>query len=288
MTLRFSIRRPSAIWLVIHLRVAVRGIDVREGHSFRDRLVLVDDRADEFLRIVSSLGGYSTAEQAKDLGLANSQPRTHARLKALERAGFLRRIAAYPVIYQVTKSVARLVGRDLRARRTHGIDTIAARLLAMNFYLEARAWPAEFIFDHEEKVAAFCDLGCSRSALPRRGGCPYLREELVLRKGDGSLCVAAVDWPHRSAYLEVAGFVGRFRCCFEELGGCLELLVVTADDARYRLLCRLLGHPSLLKLCHSRVSLPIGIHRLRGRAPVLGSTLSFRLRTTKRQQEVAS
>ncbi|HEX5483790.1 MAG TPA: hypothetical protein VFZ08_14295 [Terriglobia bacterium] len=259
---------------------------MQPGNSFRDRRVLLDERAEDFLRTVARLGGYSTADQAQELGLANSLARTHARLKALERSGFLRRIAAYPVVYQVTKSVARLVGRDLRARRLHSAETVCVRLLAVNFYLEARAWPADFVFEHEQKIAAFRDLGCPLSALPKRGGQPYLREELVLTKDDANLCVAIIDWRNRSAFLQLAGFIRRFRFCLEELGDYLDALVVTGDDSRYRLFCRLRSHPSLLKLCNRCTSLPIRIHRVQQRIPIPQSTRWPELKTNKRQEEV--
>lgn len=85
------------------------------------------------------------------------------------------------MVYQVTKSTTRLLKRDSSSRRRHTLATVQARLLAVHFYLEARAWPAEFVLDHEKKIAVFTDLaGCPLSTLPQRGGTPYLREQFVL------------------------------------------------------------------------------------------------------------
>lgn len=71
------------------------------------------------------LGGYCTAQQAKGLGVAGSASLALARLRALERAGFLRRLVAYPVVYQVTKSATtRLLDSDSRARRCHSLETV--------------------------------------------------------------------------------------------------------------------------------------------------------------------
>jgi hypothetical protein len=120
---------------------------------FRDRVDVLDERSRRFLTTVAWLGGYVTPEQAQELGIRNSVPRVHVQLKDLESWGFIKRIAAYPAIYQVTKSVTRLLGADLAARREHALETIRTRLLTVNFYLEAIRWPVEFIFDHQQEVA---------------------------------------------------------------------------------------------------------------------------------------
>ncbi len=83
---------------------------------FRRRLLLLDERADDFLQTLVHLGGYCTAEQAQELGLASSATRVLARLRCLEEAAFLRRVANYPVVYQVTRSATRLLATDLMAR----------------------------------------------------------------------------------------------------------------------------------------------------------------------------
>ena len=54
--------------------------------------------------------------------------------------------------YQVTKSVTRLLGADVSARRQHTLETIQTRLLTVNFFLEATRWPVEFVFDHKQKI----------------------------------------------------------------------------------------------------------------------------------------
>ena len=126
---------------------------------FRGRIPLLDECADEFLKTLAWLGGYCATEQAQRLGIARSATRVLARLRRFEQGGFLRKLPAYPVVYQITKSVTRLLEMDLMARRHHPIETVRNRLLAVNFYLEALGWPAAFVLDHEEKVAAFRDCG---------------------------------------------------------------------------------------------------------------------------------
>ncbi len=86
-----------------------------------------DEHAGEFLKTLVELGGYCTAEQARRFEVARSPTRVPARLKALERAGFLRKVAAYPVVYQVTKSTTRLLAMDRSARRRHALETVLAR-----------------------------------------------------------------------------------------------------------------------------------------------------------------
>ena len=95
---------------------------------FCDRVAMMDQCSVEFLTKLVALGGYCTAAQAKQLSIANSGIATRARPRAWERSGFLRKIAAYPIVYQVTKSTTRLLDRDSRARRTHALATVQARL----------------------------------------------------------------------------------------------------------------------------------------------------------------
>lgn len=187
-------------------------------------------------------------EQAKQFGIAGSETRALARLRALERAGFLRRVAVYPVVYQITGSTTRMLGADRRARRTHTTETVLHRLLAVNFYLEARGGRAKFVFDHDAKVAAFLDEGCPRNALPHRGGEPYLWEELVLWLGDGRIGIALVDRQHRSPFWQLWGFAKRFCRLTPLLGERLELLIVTGTNVRHRHYARFARHPALQKL----------------------------------------
>ncbi|HTT21479.1 MAG TPA: hypothetical protein VMG82_21295 [Candidatus Sulfotelmatobacter sp.] len=141
---------------------------------FRDRVGILDDRSQRFLKTVTWLGGYFTPEQAQELGVRHSETRVHAQLNDLESWGFIRRVATYPVIYQVTKSVTRLLGADLSARRQHALEIIQTRLLTVNFYLEATRWPVEFVFDHKQRISKICDLIHEPFLLPQRGGRPYL------------------------------------------------------------------------------------------------------------------
>ncbi len=62
---------------------------------FQSRTALMDEKIEDFLKIITELGGYFTPEQAKALGLANSDTRVLAHSRGLERAGFLRRVADY-------------------------------------------------------------------------------------------------------------------------------------------------------------------------------------------------
>ncbi len=163
------------------------GVWTRMVIKFSERVSFVDERTDKFLTILAQLGGYCSAEQSQAIGLAASPSETLRRLNGLEQAGFLRRVADYPVVYQVTKSVTRLVGTDMSARRPHIAPSIRWRLAAVSFYVEAKGWPAEFIFHHEDKLAAFDNLGCPRKLLPHRGGQPYLWEDFVLDLHDGAV-----------------------------------------------------------------------------------------------------
>jgi hypothetical protein len=171
-----------------------------------------------------------------------------ARLRSLESASFLRRVAQYPLVYQTTGSATRLLEMDRRARRTHDAETVLNRLLAASFYLEARGWPAEFVFDHAVKVATLLDECCPRNALPHRSGQPYLWEEFVLWLADGRIGIAIVDRHDRSPFGQLWGFAKRFGRLVLWLGDRLQLLVVTGSEARYWLYCRVARHRSLQKL----------------------------------------
>ena len=154
---------------------------------FRDRAAILDERSQRFLKTVAWLGGYVTPEQARELGIRDSTTRVHVQLKDLESWRFIKPIATYPAVYQVTKSVTRLLGADLAARRQHTLETIRTRLLMVNFYLEAIRWPAEFVFDHQQKVSKLCQLVGEPFLLPHRGGRPYLWQDIVFQRpsGDG-------------------------------------------------------------------------------------------------------
>jgi hypothetical protein len=234
---------------------------------FSGGLALLDERTDEFLRTIACLGGYCSAEQTLRLGIARSPTGVFAHLRDLERAGFLRKVARYPVVYQLTKSTTRLLATDLNARRPHPIETVRNRLLGVSFYLEARSWPAEFVFDHEQKIALFVDHGCPVNLLPRRSGQPYLWEEFVLRLADRKLCVALVDRYHRSAFLQLWGLAKRFCACLECLGERLQLLIALGSEPQYRLYCQLVGHPSLQKLGQGRFEISVSLYRVQ--RPVL-------------------
>src|SRR2546429_4022731 len=144
------------------------GVWTRMTIRFSERVAFVDGGTERFLIRLGRLGGYCTVEQAQGLGLANSPSQAQAQLNGLERAGFLRRVAEYPLVYQITKSVVRLIGTDSRARRPHAIHDVRWRLAVVSFYLEAKKWPADFFFQNDEKIAALAKIGCPRHLLPQR------------------------------------------------------------------------------------------------------------------------
>ena len=214
--------------------------------DFHTRSAMIEDKHELFLSLLVSLGGYCTVQQAEELKLADNEKATRAQLRKLERYGFLRRVAAYPLVYQVTKSTTRHLERDSGARRRHSLPTVQARLLAVDFYLSARKWPGKFILDHEQKIAAFVDHGCPATVLPQHGGQPYLREEFLLWLANRRLGVAVVEQPHRAALSQIVGLVQRFAPTIPYLGeGALELLIVTGSERRYYVYRRLLQHPKV-------------------------------------------
>src|SRR5205814_997899 len=150
----------------------------------------------------------------------------------------------------ITKSVVRLVGTDMSARRAHAIQNVRWRLATVSFYLEAKKWPADFIFQHDEKLAAFDKLGCPRQLLPQRGGQPYLWEDLVLDLNDGALYVVVVDRPHWNALRQLRAFVRRFAACRSRLGDRLSLTLAVGSESRRRLFERAVRHRKVL--AHSK------------------------------------
>ena len=215
--------------------------------NFRTRSAMIEPKHEDFLKLLVCLGGYCTVTQAEELKLADTERRTRGHLRRLERLGFLRRVAAYPLVYQVTKSTTRHLERDSGARRRHSLPTIQTRLLAADFYLSARKWPAEFILDHEQKIAAFRGHECPVSVLPQRGGQPYLREEFVLRLANKRLGIAIMDQPHNGARSQMIGLIRHFAPTLQYLGeASLELLIVTGWERRYYLHRRLLQDPRVL------------------------------------------
>ena len=217
--------------------------------SFRNRINCLDEVSEGFLSLLTALGGYCTALQGQEL-MGRSGGQVRARLRTLERLGFLRRITKYPVVYQVTKSTTRLLQRDSSSRRRHTLATVQARLLAVHFYLEARAWPAEFVLDHEEKVEVFTELaGCPSSVLPQRGGKPYLREHFLLWQPDWRLAIAMVDLPQPGVLRRLKVFIREFLPLLRHLRREPDLLIVTADKTRSYVYERLLKrHRAIHKL----------------------------------------
>lgn len=216
---------------------------------FQSRAAFLEERVETFLTTVTELGGYCTLEQAKRLELANSETRARMQLRGLERLGFLRRVANYPVVCQITGSTTRLLGRDRRARRAHDAETVLNRLLAVSFYLEARRWPVKFAFDPAQKIDMFLFEGCSMSAIPHRGGKPYLREHFVFwYEDENKIGVAIMDHQQHSPFSQLRGLVKNFRGLIAYMSEKLELLVATGNNSRQRLYTRLLQHPDIKKL----------------------------------------
>ena len=213
----------------------VDGVWIFVSIRFSKRVLLLDESRAAFLRMLEYLGGYCTLEQAEKLGLANSPTRVAAQLQVLKNAGFLRQIANYPVIHQVTKSATRLVGVDLMARRRHTPTTIRCKLLGVNFYLEARAWPAEFTFAHSEKIKLLNAFGCPTEAIHHVGGRPYLWQEFILRRADGKLCVAAVDRPYNTPKYQTRTLTERYGGVLEHNASDFRLIVVVGSEGRARL-----------------------------------------------------
>jgi hypothetical protein len=238
--LRHSFSRPIARVPQRFVRTAIHhdyvdGVWIFVSIRFSKRVLLLDESRAAFLRMLVYLGGYCTLEQAEKLGLANSPTRVAAQLQVLKNAGFLRQIANYPVIHQVTKSATRLVGVDLMARRRHTHPTIRCKLLGVNFYLEAKAWPADFTFAHSEKIKFLNAAGCPTEALPHAGGRPYLWQEFLLRRTDGKLCVAAVDRPDNTPKYQTRTLTERYGGVLEHIASDFRLIVVVGSEGRARL-----------------------------------------------------
>lgn len=224
----------SQLVLSIHTDY-VMGVWIFMSIRFSQRLRLLDERSEAFLGTLVHLGGYCTVEQAQKLGLANSPTRVVAHLEALKQSGFLKQVARYPVIHQVTGSATRLIGADLMARRRHTPPTVRCRLLGVYFYLEAKARPVEFRLPHSEKIALFNDAGCPTEALPHLGGRPYLWQEFVLLREDGRVCAAVVDRANDTVKYQVRTLARRYSRVLEHLPSDFGLMVAVASEGRYQL-----------------------------------------------------
>jgi hypothetical protein len=184
-------------------------------------------------------------------------------LSALEAAGFLRRIALYPLVFQITKSTTRLLGSNSRARRRHANETVEARLLGVSFYLEVRGWPAPFVFDHGEKIDTFEGEGCPATALPQRRGAPYVRDQFVLCLPTGDIGVALADQAQRSPFLQLKRLLKDFAPAAQHLRERLQLIVAVASGSRERSYRRRPGHHDLQKLSARKLESWIRICRVR-------------------------
>ena len=241
-------RRSQTSKLTIHTHYFI-GAWIFVSIRFSKRLLLLDERSNDFLRTLVLLGGYCMIEQAQSLGLANSARRVVARLEALKQSGFLRQVAHYPVIYQVTKSATRLVGSDLMARRRHTPATIRCKLLGVNFYLEAKAWPADFVLDYAKKIALLNDAGCPTEALPHFRGRPCLWQEFILLPRDRRVCVAAVDRGDTVMY-QTSTLARRYGRVLERLPSQFRLIVAVASNHRAELYRKWAAQPTPRPFTH--------------------------------------
>jgi hypothetical protein len=246
---------------------------------FRDRLGIVDERSRHFLKTVAWLGGYVTPEQAQELGIRDSTTRVHVQLKDLESWRFIKPIATYPAVYQVTKSVTRLLGADLAARRQHTLETIRTRLLMVNFYLEAIRWPAEFVFDHQQKVSKLCELVGEPFLLPHRGSRPYLWQDLILQHPSGEVVLTMVDHFGRHPYRQLYRHLKRFAPTLGPHD--LRLMIVVSSEHREQLFHRQFHHTRLQRLLEDQgVYLPlrdmVTIYRVRRAVPVVRPVITNR------------
>ncbi len=243
------IRRSQISSLPIHTLYFI-GAWIFVSIRFAKRLQLLDERSNDFLKTLVYLGGYCTIEQAQKLGLASSPTRVVARLAALKQLGFLRQIARYPVIYQVTKSSTRLVGSDFMARRRHTPLTVRCKLLGVNFYLEARVWPADFVLDHASKIAVLNSAGCPTEALPHFRGRPCLWQEFIFLGTDCGICAAAVDRGHDTVMYQTRTLAQRYGRVLEYLSSRFRLIVVVASSHRAELYRKWASQPIARPFTH--------------------------------------
>ncbi|HEX2712456.1 MAG TPA: hypothetical protein VHM88_09570 [Candidatus Acidoferrales bacterium] len=246
---------------------------------FRDRIGVLDERSQHFLKTVAWLGGYVTPEQAQELGIRNSVTRVHVQLKDLEAWRFINPVSAYPTIYQITKSVTRLLGADLSARREHTLETIRTRLLTVNFYLEAIRWPVKFVLDHRQKISKLFEVVAEPALLPYRGNKPYLWQDLVLQRPSGEVVLAMVDHFGRHASRQLYRHLKRFA---PSLGpDDLRLMIVVSSEHREQLFRRQLNHARLQRLLEQQgIDLPpkdmVTIYRVRRAVPVVRPVITNR------------
>jgi hypothetical protein len=246
---------------------------------FRDRVEVLDERSQHFLMTVAWLGGYVTPEQAQELGIRNSVTRVHVQLKDLESWGFIKPVSAYPTIYQVTKSVTRLLGADLAARREHALETIRTRLLTVNFYLEAIRWPAKFMLDHQQKISKLYEVVAEPALLPYRGSKLYLWQDLIFQRPSGEVILTMVDHFGRHPYRQLYRHLKRFA---PVLGpDDLRLMIVVSSDRREQLFRRQLNYTRLQRLLEQQgLDLPVRdlvtIYRVRRAVPLVRPLITNR------------
>ena len=246
---------------------------------FRDRVGVLDERSQHFLKTVAWLGGYVTPEQAQELGIRNSVTRVHVQLKDLESWGFIKPVSAYPTIYQVTKSVTRLLGADLAARRQHALETIRTRLLTVNFYLEALRWPVKFVLDHNQKISKLWEVVAEPALLPYRGSKPYLWQDLIFQRPSGEVIFTMVDHFGRHPYRQLYRHLKRFAPILGPDD--LQLMIVVSSEGRPQLFRRKLNDARLQRLLEQQgLDLPlkdmVTIYRVRRAVPVVRPLITNR------------
>jgi hypothetical protein len=237
---------------------------------FDNRVELLDLRSDKFLTTLVQLGGYCTIAQAKRLGLANSDTRALAHLRVFEENGFVRRVFSYPVVYQTTKAATRLLGKDRRARRLHDDKTVLNRLLAVDFYLEDMP-NADFVFEHEMKIAVLTQQGCPIGMIPQRAGRPYLWDEFLLKVADGTITISQVDDQARNTFSQAKNLAIRFSEVTKYLPQYSSLSIVTGSEARERSYERVLKHPDMQQV-HACCGIPVSISLIEASVKSLANT----------------
>ena len=200
-------------------------------------------------------------------------------LKDLESWRFIKPVSAYPTIYQVTKSVTRLMGADLSARREHTLETIRTRLLTVNFYLEAIRWPAKFVLDHKQKISKLFEVVAEPVLLPYRGSKPYLWQDLIFQRPSGEVIFTMVDHFGRHSYRQLYRHLKRFAPILGPDD--LRLMIVVSSEDREQLFRRKLNDARLQRLLEQQgLDLPlkdmVTIYRVRRAVAVVRPLITNR------------
>jgi hypothetical protein len=133
--------------------------------------------------------------------------------------------------------------------------------------------PAEFIFDHDQKIGTFTECGYPVNILPQRGGKPYLREHFVLWLANGRIGVAMIDQPQPRAFSQLKQFMRQFQPALRHVPGGLELLIVTGSYHRQGLYGRWLRCRRMRKLSLDHLANAVKPYRIRRPSPPVAALL---------------